>query len=175
MGPKVMDKFTKFIKQFALASSLSVFGAASAQPFQEPLPLRTPTSPTAHNLSVRQASEIIIKANRAADDAIILGIIGITTPPSKLNLGNGSSVDIGITRESCEKVRASQTGAVAIDQYKQAQEVLISAGHLSRKEAERSLELQTSLQATLAQHKPQIDKACSDVGGKNIFPAPSSP
>lgn len=114
-------------------------------------------------MTVRDASTLLQKANRAADDLAMAGIVNSISSSGKIVAGT-STVEVGLTKANCEKLKDQLPFLVDLETYKAAQAIMTGAGHLTAERATQNLRTQIDLLQVAKSQAPQLSKACTDLG-----------
>lgn len=154
MGKNLKSLFTNAL----LAGAASFPAFAFAQETPPPAPIK---------MTVRDASIIIRDANRAAQDLAMAGIINSLSSTGKVIAGT-STVDVGLSAATCEKIKAQQSSMVSLETYQAAQKIMIASGHLTEERAEQNLKTQSDFLQIAQNRAPMVAKACDDLGVKGF-------
>ena len=123
----------------------------------------TPQTAPQKSMSVRDASILLQKANRVAEDLLMAAIVGSTSSTGKVIAGT-SIVDVGLTKASCEKLKDELPYMVNLETYKAAQAVMVNAGHLTPALAAQNLKTQTDFLQIAESLAPKITNTCNTLG-----------
>ena len=128
----------------------------------------TPPTAPQKSISIRDASILLQKANRAAEDLVMAGLVGSISSSGKVTAGT-STVDAGLSKTACEKLKDQLPFMVNLDTYKAAQAVMIDAGHLTPARAAQNLKTQTDFLQIAESLAPQITNTCNTLGVTGVL------
>ena len=157
-----------FFASTAIAGSMCAHSVALAEPIDASAKTPASSASSPIQMSVREASIIIQTANRAADTLAIAGIVASMSPNEKITIGS-ASVENGLSKDACQKIKDLQSSMVNLETYKAAQQIMMASGHLTIERATRDLKVQSDLLEIAETLSPLVTRTCEELGIKNVL------
>jgi hypothetical protein len=156
----MMSDTSKLLATAALVATTGLAGANPARPDEKPA------------LTIDTARTLILRANRAADDWTVAGLTNSFNPNSSVTIDN-RQVALGLTPESCTRLKESSRFLVDLDTYKAAQDLLVQSGNLPKEKAERQYKIQSEMMDVFYASANNIIDSCKAHGVTNFEFAPT--
>jgi|GEM_PF-4830200 len=142
--------FNSLLAKATLATALAASGTVTAQTSQ----------PSLDPLTVNGAKTLIQNVNRAVDSLFALSIVNAFNPSAKVNV-NGQKIEMGITREICEKAVTNSRLLVNLDTYILAQDVLVNNNLVTKEKSTKDIKIQRDFMSTIQSQVGKIEGTCA--------------
>jgi hypothetical protein len=156
----MMSDFSRLMGAATLAVTTGLGATGNAESLKEP------------PLTADKAGELILKANRAADTWVVASLAHSFNPNSSVTIDN-RQVALGLTPESCTRLKESSRFLVDLDTYKAAQDLLIQLGNLPPERAARQFRDQSEMMDVFFKSANNIIQHCKTQGIDNFHFVPS--